>query len=281
MYSAGTDTYIQDLEAWRESMDASIRKENGWLALAGLYWLQEGENTFGSAATNDIVLPDPSPRQAGTFHVRNGRIHLGPSNAGVLQINGQAAGASALELDTSGDPTHISLGQLTMIVIQRGEKIGVRLWDNNRLARQTYPRRIWFPGDLSWRLEADFKAHHRPITLSIPNILGEATEEAGVGQVVFSRRDQEHRLEAIQTESGGLWLIFGDLTNGAETYPSGRFLLSPPPAEGRVVVDFNRAYNPPCAFTDFATCPLPPRENVLDLRVQAGERYQPPAGSHP
>lgn len=281
MYSAGTDTYIQDLEAWRESMDASIRKENGWLALAGLFWLQEGENTFGSAATNDIVLPDPAPRRTGSFHLRNGRIHLGPSDAGVLQINGQAAGASALELDISRDPAQISLGPLTMIVIQRGERIGVRLWDNNRQARQIYPRRTWFAGDRSWRLEADFKAHHPPIALSIPNILGEATEEASVGQVLFSWRDQEHRLEALQTESGGLWLIFGDRTNTSETYPSGRFLVCPPPGEGRVVVDFNRAYNPPCAFTDFATCPLPPRENVLDLRVQAGERYHPPVGSHP
>lgn len=261
-------------------MDASLRKENGWLALAGLFWLHQGDNTFGSAATNDIVLPDPSPEQAGAFHFGEGRIHLLPSGSGDLRINGRTAGYHALEPDISGEPTLISMGPLCMIIVQRGERIGVRLWDNSREARRTYPERIWFPGDPAWRLEADFEAHDPPLSLPIPNVLGEATEEPGVGQVRFSHADGLHRLEALQTEAGGLRLIFADRTNGLETYPSGRFLRCPPPEDGRVVVDFNRAYNPPCAFTEFATCPLPPRQNILDLRVEAGEQVHPRPGSH-
>lgn len=264
-------------------MDASIRREDGWLALAGLFWLHPGENTFGSSDTNDIVLPDASPPHVGTFLLDGGVIRLQAPLAGGLQIDGRPAQEAALQPDSTGDPTRVSLGSLHMIVIQRGERTGIRLWDNNRRSRTAYPGRIWFPANPSWQLEADFEPHDPPLALPIPNVLGDTSVEPAVGRVTFNKLGQVFHLEALTTGDGGLWLIFRDRTNGEATYPSGRFLVCPPPEQHRVALDFNRAYNPPCAFTDFATCPLPPPQNSLDLRIEAGERYQPlldsPAGT--
>lgn len=256
-------------------MDTAIRKQDGWLALAGLFWLHEGENTFGSADTNDIVLPPSAPPRAGVLYLTAGRVHIQPAAGDLLQVDGRAAAPGLLEPDTSDHPTRISLGPLTMVVLQRGDRLGVRLWDNSRPSRNSFPGRQWFPVDPSWRLEAEFIAHDPPHPLAVPNVLGDTTDEAGVGRIVFTRRGQSFRLEALDSDSGGLWLIFADRTNAGETYPAGRFLVCPGVDRGRVVVDFNQAYNPPCAFTEFATCPLPPRENILDLRIEAGERYRP------
>jgi uncharacterized protein (DUF1684 family) len=263
---------IRSLEEWRASMDASIRKENNWLALAGLFWLRQGDNSFGSAQSNDIVLPPPCPPHAGSFLLEDRTVRLQVANRELFRIEGRVAADGALEADVSDDPTRLSLGPLSMVMIQRDRRVGLRLWDNSRRIRETYPGRTWFPGDLAWRLDAAFKPYDPPRPISVLSVLGDPTDEAAVGRVEFTLRGQPCRLEALQTESGGLWLIFGDATNGSETYPSGRFLVCPAPDGGRAVVDFNRAYNPPCAFTRFATCPLPPPENVLELRIEAGER---------
>lgn len=275
MGQAAEENYIHTLKEWRSSMNDAIRKEDGWLALGGLFWLRQGVNTFGSAITNDIVLPDSSPPHAGVIDLEDGRMHLKTSSPGMLRINGRTAEAGVLQPDSSGDPTRVSLGPLTLIIIQRGERHGVRLWDNTRRSRTTYPARTWFPPDISWRLEVDFEPHDPPLAISIPNVLGDSTDEPAVGRITFSHHGQSYALESLQSEADGLWLIFGDRTNGQETYPSGRFLMCPASEHGRVTLDFNRAYNPPCAFTEFATCPLPPYQNLLDLKVKAGERYRP------
>jgi uncharacterized protein (DUF1684 family) len=267
------EIYFRSIEEWRASLDASIRKEDGWLALAGLFWLHEGDNTFGSAHTNDIVLPDVSPPRLGSYFLDGGQVSLRARHGEGLLLDGQAATDSVLAPDISGDPTRISSGPLTMIVIRRGERLGIRLWDNGRSERQTFARRSWYPTDLAWRVKASFEAHDPPMTLAIPNVLGDWSNEVSAGSITFEREGRPHRLEAVQTEAGELWLIFADRTNDVETYPSGRFLICPLPEHGRVTVDFNRAYNPPCAFTEYATCPLPPRQNVLHIRVEAGERF--------
>lgn len=267
--------YLHTLEEWRGTMDEAIRKEDSWLALAGLFWLHQGENTFGSADTNDIVLPDASPPHVGAFELNDDQIRVHSSPASGLQLDGRPAEEGELQPDSAGDPTRLDLGSLHMVVIQRGERLGVRLWDNDRQARTAHPGRIWFPGEPSWRLDAAFEPHDPPQALSILNVLGDTSLEPAVGRVTFNHHGQFFLLEALSSKAGGLRLIFGDRTNGGETYPSGRFLVCPPVESGRVKVDFNRAYNPPCAFTDFATCPLPPSQNFLDLRIEAGERYQP------
>jgi len=270
------DPSPQTLEDWRESMDASIRKENGWLALAGLFWLHEGENRLGSAASNDIVLPAPTaPPIAGSILLEHGKARLQVFTPGLLKIDGKDVDQAVLEPDTSSDPTRITMGPLAMIILERGSRKGVRLWDNSRAARLSFPRRIWFPEEPSWRIQADFHPHEPPRRLQVPTVLGNELEEAGVGRITFVSQDAVHHLEALSTDAGRLWLIFDDRTNGQETYPSGRFLTCPAPEAGKVMVDFNRAYNPPCAFTMFATCPLPPEQNLLDLRVEAGERFVP------
>jgi uncharacterized protein (DUF1684 family) len=274
------DSNPQTLEGWRESMDASIRKENGWLALAGLIWLHEGENRFGSAASNDIVLPaTAAPPIAGSILLEHGEARLQVFTPGLLEVDGRDVDQAVLEPDTSGDPNRITLGPLAMIILERGSRTGVRLWDNSRAARLSFPRRIWFPEDPSWRILADFHPHDPPRLLQVPTALGDELGEAGVGRVTFISQRAVHHLEALGTDAGGLWLIFGDRTNGNETYPSGRFVTCPAPEAGKVLVDFNRAYSPPCAFSMFATCPLPPAQNLLDLRVEAGERFVPHPGA--
>lgn len=278
MSTPSDENDLHELDRWRDSMDAALRKENGRLAVAGLFWLRQGENTFGPAETNDIVLPAPSPPRAGVFLLKEGRVHLNMLQPSALQVTGLATEDAALEPDASGEPTLVSCGPLTMIVIQRAQGLAIRLWDNRRLVRETFPGRVWFAADSTWRIEAVFRPHDPPRLIRIPDILGDSVDETSIGRVEFDRGGRRHRLEALPTESGGLWLIFGDRTNGRETYPSGRFLVCPPPEHGRTTVDFNRAYNPPCAFTEFATCPLPPRDNLLDLSVEAGERYRPLQG---
>jgi len=261
-------------------MDASIRKENGWLALAGLFWLHEGENRFGSEPSNDIVLPAPAaPPIAGSILLEHGRARLQGFTPGLLKVDGRDVDQAVLAPDTSGDPNRISLGPLAMIILERGSRTGVRLWDNSRADRLSFPRRIWFPEDPSWRIHADFHPHDPPKRLLVPSVSGDELEEAGPGRVAFNSQSAVHHLEALSTDAGGLWLIFGDRTNGNETYPSGRFLTCPAPEAGKVLVDFNRAYNPPCAFTMFATCPLPPAQNSLELRIEAGERFVPHPGA--
>jgi len=167
----------------------------------------------------------------------------------------------------------VDLGELRLALIRRGGRLGIRLWDHRRPERRTFAGRKWYPIDPGWRVSATFIAHNPPLSLPVPTILGEVSLEQGVGRVVFDLSGATWSLEAIQEDVGELFLIFADPTNRETTYPSGRFLYAEVPTDGLVFLDFNRAYNPPCAFTDFATCPLPPAENHLAIPIRAGEIY--------
>jgi uncharacterized protein (DUF1684 family) len=159
------------------------------------------------------------------------------------------------------------------VLIRRGDRLGVRLWDARRPERTSFPGRRWYPVDPAWRLAASFDAHTPPVSLRVPSVLGETHVEHSIGRVSFLIAGEAHALEALPEETGELFLIFADPTNRDVTYPSGRFLYTDPPEAGQVIVDFNRAYNPPCAFTSYAICPLPPAENRLSVPVAAGEIY--------
>ena len=256
--------HAASVEAWRDQRYAALRRPMGWLSLVGLDWLRHGLNRVGSDPMNEVVLPFGAPL-VGTLTV---------SDDGVL-ADGDLAGGEVVPLvtDRAGEPTLLELGSLRLCVIERGGRPALRSWDVDAPARSAFRGVDHWPIDPAWRLDARLEpAPGR--TVPVPDVIGTAEEQPSPGDIVFEVDGAEHRLQGLPGgESGELWLVFGDATNGIETYGGGRFVYTGvPDAAGRVALDFNRAYNPPCVFTPFATCPLPWPANSLGIRIEAGER---------
>jgi uncharacterized protein len=256
------------VEAWRAARYAALRRDLGWLTLAGLSWLREGTNRLGSDPSADVVLPG-GPEHAGVITVRDGRLTAG----GAFRHQGHDIDAMELATDADGEPTVLEVDNLRLCVIRRGDRLGVRTWDLDAQARRHFSGIDHWPVDPTWRIRARYEPTPGA-TLRVPDVIGLIEEEPSPASVVFERDGVIHRLQGLEGgERGELWLVFGDETNGHETYGGGRFLYTAAPdADGTVEVDFNRAYNPPCVFSPYATCPLPWPENRLQIRVEAGER---------
>lgn len=262
-------SHVEAVEAWRRQRYAALRRDIGWLTLAGLAWLQPGVNRVGSDAANDVVLPS-GPAVAGTITVTDARETVAH---GAFLHEGRAAEGLRLVNDQEGEATLLELGSLRLCVIERGGRLAVRTWDLASPARRRFDGIDHWPVDPAWRLTARFEPTPDR-TIRVPDVMGVDGEETSPGDVVFELAGATHRLQALPGgDSGELWLVFGDATNGDETYGGGRFVYTgSPSADGAVEVDFNRAYNPPCVFSPFATCPLPWPENRLPVRIEAGER---------
>lgn len=260
---------------WWSARDARLRDPDGWLTLVGLHWLAPGDNRFGADADNDVVLHgDNVPGTAGTLHVANGSVRLVAASA-ALGSSGDPLSEAVLADDQSGKPTAIDLGSLRMYVIRRGERLGLRVRDHASSALADFEGMDHFPIDPAWRLQGRLHAAEPGTTMEIVDVTGAISRELTPGHVAFERDGATWRIEALpgDQDEGTLWLIFGDATNGVETYGGGRFVYTEKLADdGGVVVDFNLAYNPPCVFSPYATCPLPPAQNRLALRIEAGER---------
>jgi uncharacterized protein (DUF1684 family) len=267
------DAYRREIESWRATRDAGLKAPDGWLTLVGLFWLEEGDNRFGSDPANRVVLPaGKSPAFAGTL-VRHGDTVTVRSAAGAgLESDGRPVTELAIDAGAKGKPTLLRIGSVSFFVIKRGDRIGIRVRDSASPVLAAFHGVPTFPADPGWRVSARFEAHSQPKPIPIANVLGQVSNEPSPGEVVFERGGKTYRLDALAGDDGGLFLIFGDQTNGRATYGAGRFLDTEAPRDGKVTVDFNKAYNPPCAFTAFATCPLPPRQNRLATAVTAGEK---------
>ncbi|MDQ2938021.1 MAG: DUF1684 domain-containing protein [Acidobacteriota bacterium] len=272
--------YKQELEKWQSGRLASLTKEDGWLTLIGLFWLQEGENKFGSAPNNPVVLPrDKAPLIAGSLWLENGRVRLVARQGVEIMADGQNGNTpvNTLELRDDNDdagPTVLKLGPLLINVVKRGDRIGVRVKDSASSARLQFKGLEYYPIDPKWRIEARFERYQPPKTIPITNVLSMTDDEASPGALAFEVGGKTYRIDPI-LEKGetDLFVMIADGTTGNETYGAGRYLyVSPPDASGKVVIDFNKAYSPPCAFTNYATCPLPPRQNHLPFRIEAGEK---------
>jgi uncharacterized protein (DUF1684 family) len=270
LLAASDPGYQSQMVNWRRNYETGLKKENGWLAVSGLFWLKDGQNRFGSAADNAIPLPSGAPAQAGSFELHEGKIWLNIERGVDIQLNGKPAAARYLAPDTAEAPDSIALGNFTMQVLVRGQRYAIRLWDNSSPARHNFPGLGWFPVSEDYRITADFVAYPEPKMIPIADVLGETTPTASPGFVAFTLRGKEYRLEPV-TEDNRLFFMFRDLTSGKQTYPAGRFLYAQMPRNGKVALDFNRAHNPPCAYTAYATCPLPPQQNSLAVRIEAGE----------
>lgn len=270
------DAHKSEIEAWRAKRMASLKRDDGWLTLVGLFWLEQGENRFGSGKKgNRIVFPDGSaPASAGSLDLSGETVTVHAKPEANLTAGGKPVTTMALKTDADEEPTVLTNGRLKLYVIKRGKRLGVRVKDSKSPALAAFRGIDSYPVDLKWRFEARFDAYDPPRPIAVPNILGSIEQEKSPGAVVFEVGGKEYRLEAVkEAGSDDLFLIFGDQTNGTETYGGGRFLYAAPPAkDGKVIVDFNKAYNPPCVFTPYATCPLPPAANRLAVRVEAGEK---------
>jgi uncharacterized protein (DUF1684 family) len=273
--------YQAEIEAWRGQRETRLRAEGGWLSLAGLFWLQPGANTLGSSPGNAIVLPaGAAPPRAGVIELSGGQVSVRLDPGVAATIEGRAVTASPLRSDAGGKPDVLALGRLSMFVIERNGRLGVRVKDPESPVRTGFKGLEWFPVDESWRVNARFVPHGRPRALELADVTGGVQKVTAPGIVQFEHGGRRFSLEPVLEEKDAkeLFFIFRDQTSGRETYGAGRYLYTPLPRDGTVVIDFNKAYSPPCAFTRYATCPLPPRQNRLPVRVEAGEKH---TGEHP
>jgi len=274
-------SYAAEIEAWRGHREARLKAEGGWLSLAGLFWLKEGDNTFGAAPGSDVVLPPGSaPERAGVFERRGARVSVRVDPGVTATIEGRPVPTAALRSDAAGAPDVLALGRLSMFVIERSGRVGIRVKDPQSPVRLGFKGLQWFPVDEGWRVSARFVPHAQPRTIELADVTGSIQKMTAPGYVVFGHGGRELTLEPVLEAAGAaeLFFIFRDETSGRETYGAGRYLYTALPQEGTVVIDFNKAYSPPCAFTSYATCPLPPRQNRLPVRVEAGEKH---TGAHP
>jgi uncharacterized protein len=264
------DDYEKEIMEWRKGRVEELKNENGWLNLAGLFWLKEGENSFGSDISNDIIFPNGKAKPfMGKFVLANGVVTFSSLLKNQILINN--IGSQEAQLFPSEENKVSSFGSLRWFVIKRGQKYGVRLRDLESEFLQEFKGISYFDIDPSWRVKAKYEKTVGQ-TIGILDVTGQTNQLESPGKVTFSRKGKLYSMHAI-AEGEQLFFVFGDKTNKISTYGAGRFLYAPMPKEsGEIFLDFNKAHNPPCAFTPFATCPLPPEQNMLDLEVTAGEK---------
>lgn len=268
------DAYRASVDEWYQKRIERLTAPSGYLSLVGLYPLEEGANRFGSGENNQLVFPDKAPKRMGTIYYANDKLEIAVMPGVTITHDGEPVDKMYVESDRDGDPTVLESGTFTFYVIERAGELYLRLKDTDSDVRRNFDGIERYPVDPTWRIEAEFVPYDPPKPITIPTILGYEVTEQCPGAIVFEKNDKEYRLEPMPTASGEqFFIVFGDETSGMETYGGGRFLYCPVPDEnGKLVIDFNKAYNPPCAFTPYATCPLPHRENMLSLRVEAGEK---------
>ncbi len=266
--------YERSIEEWRAQLDADLRGDNGLLAEVGTFWLKEGINTLGSSPDCDIQLPKRVPLLLGAVELKGGTPTLSADIGQNVDVD-EAPIRAATPLRTQQEPpaSSITFKGLRMIVVRQGSRLGLRLWDNQQ-ARELPPR-AWFPIDLKYRVEASYTPYPTPARVDLPNAFGRIENGYVQGYVTFKLGGKSHNLDAAELDDGRLHLQFADLTNGVQTYPKGRYLHTEPVLEdGRVFMDFNRAFNPPCAFRDKEPCTFAPNSNHLKIAVEAGEQYR-------
>lgn len=291
-FASGTTNaaYRAEIEKWRQQREARLKSDDGWLTVAGLFWLKEGDNRFGSSPLNDIVLPEATVvAETGNFILRDEKVTLHVNSPGTgtkatargaksaltkVLLDGKPVLGDEVMLPDSDDkgPSVLTIGDLTLLVHASGARLGIRLKDKDSRLRREFAGLSWFPVDESYRVTAQYLPYASPKEVQIPNILGDVDKMASPGEVTFTLQGKQLRMEAVQDDPNSLWFIFRDMTSGKETYGAARFLYSDLPVNGKVVLDFNKAYNPPCAFNPYTTCPLPPPENRLTVGIEAGEK---------
>jgi uncharacterized protein (DUF1684 family) len=269
---AQTD-YVKAIEKWRSDEERALKKEDGWLTLAGLFWLRDGTNTVGVGPDFDVRLTSSfKGGKFGEIAFKDGLATLKVESGVEAQSDGKNISTIELASDEDGKPTKVHIGSQILSLIKREDRFGIRLKDSSSKVRLNFKGCHWFPVDESYKVTARFEALPELKEVMIPNVLGGFFKMKSPGILKFTLKGKEYSLEPVEDDDGSLFIIFRDGSNLTETYSAGRFLHADKAVNGETVVDFNKAENPPCAFTPFATCPLPPPQNNLDLEVKAGEK---------
>lgn len=278
--SPGLAAEQANIEQWRANRLRGLKGDTGWLTLVGLYWLEQGETSIGRSPKNAIHLEDPALASvAGSFVRSDNAVRFVAKRNGGITHDGKPVSSIELVADTAGVPTVLQAGSLSFILIERAGQYGIRARDSRSRARLEFKGLDYFPIGVDWAFDARFEPYEAGRSIRIVNILGMEEAMDCPGAIVFTKDGRDYRLDAIleTPDATELFVMFADQTSGKETYGAGRFMYVELPKSGRVRLDFNKAYNPPCAFSNFATCPLPPSQNRLPLRVEAGEKTY---GSH-
>ncbi len=272
---SGGLSFEEDLSAWRVERDQALRSPSGYLSLVGLFWLEEGTQTIGSSPACDIPLPlGRGPERVGNLTLTGGVVTFTAEPGAEVTLDGSPVSVSVMASDEKGPPPQVEAGSLTFWIIKRGDWLGVRVQDEQSPLLRSFSGTVAFPADPAWRVTGEFVPDDRALVVDVPNVLGTTYEEEVPGAIRVTLAGMEMELLPTGEPEEGLFLVFGDGTNGDETYGGGRFLrIDPPDSDGHVVLDFNRAYHPPCAFSPFTTCPRPLLENQLPFRVRVGERW--------
>ena len=269
----GSPEYLEEIKQWDQHRLERLKADDGWLNLVGRTWLKPGENKFGSAKDNDVIIEsDKVPEYMGVFVFEDSSVIMKANDGVEILLKGNPVKEMKMIGDESKDITVFQYGPIKWNLIIRDTLYGIRFRDLESEFVKTFKGIERFPVNEDWRINAKYEAYNPPKKIYVPNVLGQISEEPSPGAVVFTKDNQTYRLDAIDA-GDRLWFILADATSGEETYGGGRFLYTDKAdSNGIVIVDFNKAYDPPCVLTKFATCPLPPKENYLSLRITAGEK---------
>jgi len=267
-------SFQTETEKWRVDHEAEISAEDGWLSVAGLFWLKEGSTRIGTdPKQTDITLPaNSAPAKVGTLELSSGVVTLEVEDGVTVTLNDKPVHNYVMTFDSAKPPDQFKVGSLTLGVIKRGNRYGFRVRNKNSPERINFKGLKWFPAQKNYRVVATFTPYEQPKEIIIMNVLGDELKMKTPGLLSFKLKGRKFELRPLVEDERKLFIIFRDSTAGRTTYPAGRFLYADLPKNGKVVLDFNRAENPPCAFTEFATCPLPPRQNFMNVAINAGEK---------
>lgn len=265
--------YINTVEQWHQNRVKSLKSENGWLNVVGLFWLKEGENTFGSSKENNIVFPDGKCNEKlGTLILKDSSVYFKSNSDALITANEKQLKEGMIYDDKWEKPLILKHKKLIWFIIKRGNKYAIRLRDLESDALKNFTSITRYPLNEKWRVVATLEVPQTPKTILVTDIIGNATPTPFAGTLYFEVNEQKFQLDAT-LEGDKLFIVFADETNGHETYGGGRFLYADKPVSGnKVILDFNKAYNPPCCFTNYATCPIPTIQNHLKTKITAGEK---------
>jgi uncharacterized protein (DUF1684 family) len=266
--------YRQEVENWHAARTARLTAPDGWLSLVGLEWLKPGANRVGSAGDNDIVLAKAPAHLGSVEWADDGTLSVTLDPAAHAVVNGESVPHATLLDDSHPHPSVVAFGTVSFIAVARGDRKGLRVRDAEASTRTRFAGIERFPADPAWRIVADWQPLDPAFQLATGTVIGTIENYPAPGRAVFELDGCRHVVYPVleAPDDPQLFLIFADRTSGKETYGAARFLYADMPRNGKIVLDFNKAYNPPCAFTPYATCPLAPPENRLDLRIVAGEK---------
>jgi uncharacterized protein len=266
------EAYRAEVEAFRKAREASLKADDGWLTVAGLFWIKPGETRIGGDPSSDVLLPLGSPSKVGVLTLQDGKASFRAEPGVAVTVDGKPFEQGEIRTDAEGKPGVLAIGRFKLIVLKRGARHAIRLKDNGSELRENFAGLRWYPVAEEWKVEAKFVHHLSRSKIAFDTIVGEQDVLDSPGYVTFEREGKTYRLDAAAQADGRLWFVFRDATSGRTTPANARQLTTDAPIGGTVVLDFNKAVNLPCAYTPHATCPIAPPQNRLSVAVTAGER---------